>query len=398
LQTEVSSHQQRYERTAERLRLAERNVKQARIDADTAEATSANLATALESLQKIVQDTKDAIANLQATQEEITQKSNYVQADAWQKQVRIACLERENDTLSKDYHKMENAQSSWKEEQTCLQQLLQEKERTIGMHQRQQQERRTLDEARQQRVQRLEDEWRQAQGLLVEATAAEAASVDMQSQLQTNMRELQEKNQDSHEQIQKSQTLARLAQESHHDSLKRAEKEGQQWQIQLEASQDQNERLRLEKVNLQKQISKLRGDLAAKNLSMKQKAETAHFKTAMSSTVSPEGSKTAPSVLDSASKKSVSVMTQSVGSKENSANLARRASNIAPGGCVLCGKPTFGIMKKCQCGSCSQVAHLSCVQRIPGHKTVGLSVSHPGTPAVRPPFILCTPTSKEAAV
>lgn len=384
LRNETTMSQQRYERTAEGLRLAQRNASQARTDADAAETTAANLAQTLKALQTVVRDTQESMDHLKSAHDEIQQKSTSLQAELWQKEVRIACMEKEYNTLAKDYQNLEQAQTTWKEGKAQYHIMLDEKERKIGSYQRQLQERRNIDEARAQRVQRLEEEWRQAQALLVEATAAQSAGADTQSQLQSDLRNLQQKNKDLHDDLMQTQQKSRQESERHHEALQQAEKEGQQWLIQLETSQDQNERLRNEKSSLEKQISKLKGQLANKTTSASESQ----------SLVSPEPGKAPHSDIHRATNQMVEATSLD---KENSTNSVRRASFVPPGGCVICGKASFGVMKKCQCGnSCNHRAHLSCAQRLRHAPAAGLSVAHPGTPALRAPFVLCTLASADS--
>eukprot|EP00977_Amphora_coffeiformis_P016984 scaffold5383_cov222-Amphora_coffeaeformis.AAC.25 len=375
LRQEVSVSQRRYERVAEALRLSQRNASQARADADAAENTSNNLSQTLQNLKQIVQETQDASRHLQAAHDEIQQKATAIQADLWQKEVHIACVEKEYNTLAAEFQKMERAEMSWKREKTQLEELVEEKERTIGSHERQLQERRTIDEARRQRVQRLEEEWRQAQQLLVEATAAQATAAEIQSQLRSDLRTLQQKNEDFYRRVSQLQEKSRQEQERHNEALQQAEKDGHQWHIQLETCQDHNERLQLEKTGLEKQISQLKAQLAVKTAS-----ETDY----PNHSVSPEADKT-----DGLS--SATTTPSANRNKENNDNSLCFAASVTPGGCVICGKAAFGLMKKCQCGKCDLRAHLPCVRHIDKH--VGLSVAHPGTPYPPAPFLLCSVTS-----
>ena len=357
------------------MRLSQRNASQARADADAAENTSNNLSQTLKSLKQIVQETKDASRHLQSAHDEIQQKATAIQADLWKKEVHIACVEKKYNKLVDEFQMMEQAGMSWKREKVQLDVLVEEKERIIGTHERHLQERRAMDEARRQRVQRLEEEWRQAQQLLVEATSVQASAAETQSQLQSDLRTLQQKNEDLHQRVSQMQEKFRQEQERHSEALQQAEKDGHNWHIQFETCQDHNERLRLEKAGLEKHISQLKAQLAVKVAT-----GTDH----LSHSVSPEADKT--EILSDVAK------TPSTDrNKENNSNSGCFAASVTPGGCVICGKPAFGLMKKCQCGKCDQRAHLPCIRHIDKH--VGLSVAHPGTPYPPAPFLLCSATS-----
>lgn len=372
LRQEVSVTQARYERTAEALRLSQRNAAQARADADAAENTSNNLAQTLQSLQAIVRETQDATRHLQASHDEIEQKSTAVQADLWQKEVHVACVEKDYNALTEKCHTMERAQMSWKQEKAQLEESVEEKERKIGAYERQWQERRTMDAARSARVQQMEQDLLKAREQLVEASAAEATAAETQSQLRSDLRTLQQKNEELHQRLTQMQEKSRQVQERHDEALQQAEKEGNQWHIQLETSQDNYERLRMEKLGLEKQISHLKAQLADKVTGETNQA---------SHSVSPETGKT--DGLPSAS-----VTPAANRDKENTGNTIRFASSTPPGGCVICGKESYGLMKRCPCGKCGLRAHFSCCQRI--GKPVGISVAHPGTPYPRASFVLCT--------
>lgn len=349
--------------------MAQHNASQARTDADAAETTAANLSQTLQSLQAVVRETKESMNRLKSAHDEIQQKSTSLQSDLWQKEVRIACMENEYNAIHKDYQKLEQAQKSWKEEKTQFQDLLDEKERKIGSYQRQFQERRTMDEAREQRFKLLEGDWRKAQANVSEATAAESMGAETLSQLQADLRSLQQKNKDMYQDLMQTQDKARQEQERHHEALKLAEKEGQQWHIQLESCQDQNERLRLEKIHLEKQVSKLQGQLAAKT--------TAGGSQGL---VSPEAEKAsgADAQLGSVGQTD-ETMTPS---PENSENGVVFASFVPEGVCVICGDANKkGLMKRCQCSpNCPRRAHLSCSHRLRSQHFI----LHPSTSALDP--------------
>ena len=171
------------------------------------------------------------------------------------------------------------------------------------------------------------------------------------------------------------------------EALQKAEDDGSQWHIQLEASQDQNERLRVEKANLVKQVTKLKSQLAAQS-TMDSPYATAH------SITPATGIKTGGTDVEFAYTPASSTKTpEMIRNKENSNNSGRRVSLAASGPCVICGKSAFGLMKRCSCGGlCERRAHLTCFQRSSDQKTVG----QPGTLASPASFILCSAASPQA--
>lgn len=374
LRNEVEASQKRADRNAESLRRVNQHADRARADADSAEQTAASLSQTLQSLQAVVRETHEEMEHLQNAHKEIQQKSATLQADLWQKEVRIACIEKEYNSLLVGYQKLESAQTSWKQEKSQLDQLVEEKDRKVGAFERRLQERRTMDEAREQRVKRLEEEWREAQSLAVEATSAQSASEETQAQLRSDLRTLQKKNEELHQRLVDSQEKAHKDHELHTKVLQQAEREGNQWHIQLETCQDENQRLRVEKSNLEKQLSKLKMQMATKSAS---------------EIVSPDGDKT--SVPHEFASLVTNAKTPEIARNlENSGATARRVSTVPSGCCVICGKLVSGLKKKCQCGGgCDCIAHYSCIKISGNQEAMGQSVGIPGTPNFSTPIVLC---------
>lgn len=341
LREESSAASLRFERTVEALQIAAANAASARTDADQAEVSAECLATQLEALKIVVEQTKQAARVLNEEHEEISEQVKSGQAKLLQAEAELAQSQKENKKLRVKSEECESKAKELQEETTNLKRQLADETETSRKLAKTLEERDALEEARKKRSQQAEKELQEAQALLVEASSA-AADSDAIANLKESVATLQEANKKLHEQLAEEKETAREDKERLRESLLVAEKDAQALRIEASLKSDQ--------------------DVGRQH-----------------STKSSEGGASTFAI----SSKNLHKMSTPTSS------LAESSSNAVPPAatCCICSKAAFGLMKTCQCGKpdCDKRAHLTCANRI----NPGPSVSHPGTPAAKLPTVLC---------
>jgi DNA repair exonuclease SbcCD ATPase subunit len=346
LREESTAATLRFERTIEALKIAAANAASARTDADQAELSAECLATQLEALQTVVEQTKQAARVLHDEQQEITEQARSGQAKLLKVEAELARSQKEAKILKEKAEEWESKAKELQEESTTLKRQLAdetEKSRKLAVTL---EERDALEEARKKRNQQVEKELKEAQALLQEASSA-AADSDTLSTLNETVEKLQEANKKLHEQLTEQQETAKQDKERLRQSLLLAEQEAQTLRIQASLNGEK--------------------DADGENLDH-------------STTTPSYASRTDLDSLFSSSNKEKEMATPNTSVDKHA---------VPPSAtCSICFKAAFGLMKSCQCGrrECDKRAHLTCANQIPP----GPSVSHPGTPAAKLPIVLCS--------
>jgi len=348
------------------LQVASQNAAKARLDADSAEAAAATLATQLQALQMVIDETKRASHVLLEEQDEITQKAQSVEQQYVQSQAELARANTQRKKLQQQNLELTQATKSLEGNIQELKTRLDHQRAETKQWKQSCDELQAMEDSQQQRMHRLEQELQQAQTLLVDATATAAETEATTTQLKDSMEKLQQANQQLHKQLEEQQVKIRNDAENHQDALQVAHKENQALKHKELKQQDQIQKLSQEKQAHERRLSQLQTKTS--NLERRLQEATNLVET--------------PSSIEKMSPFSIPPL-----GKENSALPTCR--------CTICFKDAVGLMKKCQCGKpgCTSRAHATCVNKI----SAGPSVSHPGTPAPRLPVVLCG-TSKAMAI
>ncbi|GKY90478.1 hypothetical protein MPSEU_000021600 [Mayamaea pseudoterrestris] len=372
LRDEVATTQSRLDRSQLAARISSDSAAKARADAEAAEATAASLAQALQSFQTVVDETKKATHLLQQEQQELAEATKSVEAKYLQKEADLARTQSALRTLRNEKATFDLRQAKWTYEKSDLQrrlvltsQDLEELRKTVA-------ERDAIESARKDRAQKVEEQLRHVQTLLKEVTSGQEDSAKTQATMQDTIMELQKANEDLHSKLILQQDASRKETARLNEALTKAEKETQTLRIQSEASDEDFERLRLDKASVDKMNSQLKSQVVRLELQLKDTAVSPplaqandpqrRLSTGLPFTIPPLGGGM------SASGKSVGV--------------AGPSST-----CCICLEPSYGMTKRCQCGKtdCNKRAHMTCLMR----SQPGKSVSHPGTPAPPLPLVLC---------
>lgn len=395
LREESASIQQRLDRTTQALRVAGSNAQKARADADAAQATAASLAQTLDSLETVVTETKRASQVLHQEHQKITSTVSAMEGKLMQKESELTRAHKELKSLRVENEELEAAKKKWNDEQKRLKQSLDLQDQELQELKQLQQERDALEKARKVRAEKVEKELRETQEMLLAATSGQAQAEKIQKQLQETIVELRKSNEDIHAKMALQQSANCKETSRLSEALIKAEKEVQKMRIDAEAAEETMQRLKAEKESSEKQISELKN----RALAAERRAKDLTNNSSLFTTPEVRASQRDPRTVSTASTtpstsqsfilpplsgsttKSVPAATE----KENSlchSNVPR--SSI----CSICSKPSYGLMKPCQCGNskCTKKAHISCVNRI----QPGPSVSHPGTPAPQLPIVLCS--------
>lgn len=389
LREESASSQSRLDRTVEALRIAGSNAAKARADADAAEATAANLAQTLQSLQAVITETKRASQILHNEQQQVTATAANAEAKLLQKEGDLVRAQKELKTLSQSSALMEISHDKWKSDRELLEGQVKKYQQEVGELLREKLEQAAIEKARKDRADKVERECHRAQSMLVEATSGQAAAEQTQAALEETIALLRKANQDLHDTLREQQKAARGDNERLSEALGKVEKEAQRLRIAAEATDEEMQRLKLDKAAADKQIQQLKTRLATVERSLKESAFVAGASVGAStttSTVSPETGTIGQQLsfhlppLPSSRMAPVSSCSLSLTDKEN--------KGVENGDlCCICFKQSLGLMKTCQCGvkDCRIKAHANCVKL----SAPGPSVSHPCTPAPKLPVVLC---------
>jgi hypothetical protein len=395
LREETASSQSRLERTMEALRIAGSNATKARADADAAEATAASLAHTLQALQTVIAETKHASQILHQEQLSVSEKANRVEVKLLQKEVDLARVQKELQTLRESNLGLESANETWTNERAILERQVQQCQHELSEAKRAAMEQNALVQARKDRADKVSQELHIAQKLLTEATAGQVAAEQTQIVLKETISSLQQANKDLHDSMHEQQVASRKDHQRLMETINKLEGDTQRLRIAAEASAEEIQRLNLEKKTADQQIQQLHSQLV-KAIEQNRKSELSAAVAATNHAMVSPADSTTPSLQNahlsfhlpplSGGKKSTATIASNA--KVYSSVTDKENDGVEKGSlCCVCFKASIGMMKTCQCGSkeCFKKAHLTCLKTI----APGPSVSHPGTPAPKLPVVLC---------
>lgn len=399
LREAASASSERMERTVEALRIASTNAANARADADAAEACAASMATQLQALRDVVDETKRASQVLYKEHEQVAAAARSMEAKLLQRETELARSQKEQrqwmeekEQTKKRTLKLQSENKSLEHEMEFLTEELQEMKHQVDEHA-------AVEQARKDRAAMVEKELREAKTMLIEATSTAAETEATATVLNDTLHDLENENKTLHETIEKLQVKAREDNEHLQESLGKAEKEAQSLRIKAASHDEDIQRIRMDRAAGEKEVTKLKSKVSslerrlkdatsyAPSISPDDTAETQHLYNEQSTSTSRARGVSF----------SIPPLTANTPANSNKLKESHRTNRVTPGAtksatCSICSQAAVGFMKSCQCDkpSCQLRAHSSCIAK---SKLAGPSVSHPGTPALRPPVLLCGSTT-----
>lgn len=353
-----STHR-RLESTLSALQVANNNANTARADADAAEATAAQLATTLQDLQTVVNETKRACQVMHQEHEHVASAAGLAEQEWKRQQAELQRVQTDYKTAKDKLAALQTAQQEWTSERLELLDTIARHQHDYASLQRQHDDHVALAAARADRMQQLQSDSRQAQALLAAATAGQQQSEQTRVTLEQAVEKLRQE-------LAQQDQLWKHQQTQHESSLQRL-------QTQHETAVEQLRSVRLELDTATAQVSEWKEEQVAKTKELedwKQRARMAERRVKelqVSSGSSSTLNKSPFVVLPPLPKKTPS------------------PSDTTKSCCLCGGSATMGIIKPCPCG-CGLRAHFSCMTL---QATPLPSVSHPGTPAPRKAVLLC---------
>lgn len=377
LRESASATNDRMERTVEALRIASTNAANARTDADTAEAYAASLASQLESLRNIVQETKRATKILHDEHAQVTAATRSVESKLLKRETELLHLQTNRKVILSDKDKLtRDVKELMGDKQKLIFQLERAQDQIKSLL-REIEERDALEHARKDRSAMVENELRNARSLLVDASSNAAETETTSSVLKETVETFIQENTSLHAKLEEIQERSRAKEERLQEALGKTESNAQTLRINATSHDEQINHLLSEKVGYEKQINQLKSRIA--NLENRLK-DTIVF---MSPSPTSRYTVGEPSTEPKARKIAFSVpsLTPAVTNKSPAASKSVT--------CCMCYKPPSGLMKTCQCGkpNCDKRAHSTCLG-----KSKGRSLSHPGSPSPCLPIVLCQRT------
>ncbi len=414
LRESATSTNERMERTVQALHIASQGAANARADADAAEACAASMATQLQALRQVVEETKRAAHVLVKEQEQVAAGARSMEANLLQRETELARAKKQERQWKLEKEDMKRAATKLQDEIKTLQhelqhvtQELQQLEHTADQHH-------AVEQARKDRAAMVEQELRQARTMLQDATSTAAETETTAQVLQDAIHQVEHANKTLSEAMEQLQAKARHDNERLQESLGKAEQEAQSLRVQAASHQDDVQRIRMDRAASEKQVSKLKTKVALLERRLKDATATSSAYTCTTTTTT----NMEDAAGDTRIGESTSTATMSRGSvsfsippltantpatsagKSNNHKDRTTINRVTPGAttksatCAICAQAAVGLMKSCQCGkfSCRLRAHLSCLAKQSARTTGPSVISHPGsTPA--PPTLLCSTSS-----
>lgn len=393
LREAASASNQRMERTVEALRIAGTNAANARADADAAEACAASMATQLQALRDVVDETKRASQILYKEHEQVSAGARSIEAKLLQKETELARAHKEQRQWMEEKEGRKKRADKLQDENKSLENEMNRLAEELHEMKHQADEYAAVEQARKDRSAMVEKELREARNMLMEATSTAAETETTAAALNDAIQGLETENKSLHETIEKLQEKARAENERLNDALSKAEKEAQSLRVKAASHEEDIQRIRMDKSASEKEVAKLKSKVSS--LERRLKDATSYAPTLSSEEDSQQQSQHIGDTASRARGAGVAfsippLPTTTPGNNKNKENHRSHRVTPAPKSstCSICTQPASGFMKSCQCGSpsCNMRAHATCIAK---SSTAGPSVSHPGTPAMRPPVILC---------
>ena len=364
LRQSLKDAEQRLERTTNALRVAGQNASNARVDADAAEATAASLASQLEAIQVVVDETKRASHVLFQEHEEISSAAQTMEAKYVEAQAESARLQNHHQQVEKQKEELASNVEVLNIEKRKLEMEVSDQTAEALKWKQSWEEVKALEEAQKKRTGRVEAELLQAKSVLVDASSAAAEAEASAATLRETIAELTTANAELHGRLRFEQASHREQQDSLEQDLQKAQQESHTLRLQSTASGAEIQKLKAENASCEQKMEQMQNKISLLERRLKD-SPNLWASTGLGNTNTPD-------LAVTPSKTSLD--------KEN--GIASSDSMM----CSICFKVSSGILKRCQCGQgCNHRAHATCINKI----QAGPSVSHPGTPAISLPVILC---------
>ena len=381
LRESANSSNERMERTIEALRIAGTNAANARADADAAEAYAASLASQLESLRHVVQETKRATNILQEEHEMVAAATRSVESKLLMRETELFHLQKARKAVLADHDTLKRSTQELMDAKKKLALQLQRKKEQIKSLSREIEERDALEQARKGRSVMVEKELRDARSLLVEASSTAVETETTIAALKETIETFLQENKSLHAKIQEIQERSRANEERLQETLVKTEKTAQTLRIKATSHNEQMNHVLSEKAGCEKQINQQKSRIT--NLERRLK-DTASYISPSPATATVGGE---PSTERKSAKKSFSIPPLNLPNGADKSPATSKSSAMSKSTtCSMCFKAASGLMKTCQCGKpqCDKRAHSICL-----NKNTGRSISHPGSPSPLLPIILC---------
>ena len=409
------------DRTAEALRIAASNAANARADADAAEARALALADQMQKMRSALDETRRNCEAVKGDHDKIASASRSVEGRLMRVESEKARIEKERRKIGEEKDEIKERAERIERVQNLLEDDLERERDELERMRKLMAERDAIEQARMDRTYRVENELREARAMLVEATSAAAETEATMAVLNDTIRELQQENKSLHDKIEDLLGMSSKERAKLNEALSSSETEKQKLRMNAASEEEELQKLKLDKAAAEKEIRQLKNRISniERRLVEATTASSGNMMSTLTSLSLPESSYITPPekgndrVGDRASsyvvsipplisntrtpRSSTKIPPFSSSGKENMENNRTRSmgskklqiKSYESSKCCLCLKGASGLMKACQCGklSCDRRAHSICIKG--RKKSSPSSVSHPGTPTLLLPNILC---------
>jgi len=397
----------------ESLKITSTKVANARADADSAKAKVSCLGTQLKSLKCALDETKRTCESIRSEHDDIQSSARGLEAKLVQTESELHRVEKEKQEMKQERDSFRYDLNDLNQTTKKIRLSLEKKEDELSKLKKNIIERDDIERARMERTNRLEQELRGARSMLVDATSSTAEAESTTAELESTVHQLQRENKSVHGKIEEIMDTYMRERTKLQEALTEVEREAQKLRMKVTTDEEELQKLKLDKLSNDKEVTQLKNRIASLEKRLKEATTSgvvspnddndlsrtlpplssikgSAMDTSMSSYKTPvrkevrsnenDRRKSIPGMESSISKFSV----KSSGSKFSTMSSGSKFSSMK---CSICYKSAYGIMKSCQCGDscCDMRAHASCIA---ANKSLP-SVSHPGTPAPKLPFILC---------
>lgn len=390
LREAASASNERMERTIEALRIAGTNAANARADADAAEACAASMASQLQALRDVVDETKRASQVLYKEHEQVSAAARSIETKLLAKETELARSKKEQRQWMEEREEMKDKAARLQGERKSLEKEINMLEEELNKMKYQVDEYEAMEHARKDRSKMVEKELRDARNMLIEATATTAEAESTSSVLKETIQAFETENKTLHETIEKIQGKAREDHARLNEALMKVEKEAQSLRVKAATHEEDIQRIRMDRSASEKQVTQLKTKVAT--LERRLKEATSFVPLSPGNESQPQGESRRGVSFSIPPLTYLSVETPAKSkenvAKENKTNRVTPSAPLKSTTCSICSQLASGFMKSCQCGKpmCDKRAHATCLAN---SKLALPSVSHPGTPAPRVPVLLC---------
>eukprot|EP00546_Thalassionema_frauenfeldii_P001396 CAMPEP_0178937268 /NCGR_PEP_ID=MMETSP0786-20121207/25653_1 /TAXON_ID=186022 /ORGANISM="Thalassionema frauenfeldii, Strain CCMP 1798" /LENGTH=501 /DNA_ID=CAMNT_0020615801 /DNA_START=3494 /DNA_END=4999 /DNA_ORIENTATION=- len=350
LRHSATASNDRMERTLEALRIAGANAANARADADAAEQYASSLATQLESILSVLEQTKRTTQALQDEHTQVASATKAVETKLLQRETEYLRLEKESKIFLESRQQLSSRIEDLVKEKDQLALRVDSEAKNAKRLSRELEERDVLVKAQKAQSSMVEKELQDVRAILIQASETTAENELTTAALNEDLQALRDENQRLHKQIQDMQEKFRDEQNHLETSVEKAEKSAQALRIKASSHDGQIQRVLAEKASNEKQIHKLNNRILSLERRLKDTMELATPSTLMENVMDTP--------LDAVKRRKLFNIPPLTPNSNEKYETAQKSSN-----CCICRKPAYGMMKLCQCGqdNCQQRVHATCV-------------------------------------